>query len=476
MDDMIINPPTTYETACGPITLTDGYEKHRAMFPPKIEGVQILGSVRDPQHGSHPRKVGCSSMLAGIPYYTFGNVACSKFDGTPVGTVYNAVARALEPFTDPLLTTYVTTDIDGHVYPLLDLTEGEKNLEEETGIKTIITTNGAPVEGRMGSGKGCIWYQKTLRQMKDGLKEHDIYQGTGIAPVKVDGVTGELIGKRILKETLLFEQHEPAFGTFCTARDKEYFYLWGKHGVDIYLARVSVYHPFERPFYRFWNGFAFVPDINMVSPVLTGYAHGVIYPSKLFGHDFHWTFVGNTSWEECTVMMGAAKDPWGPFQIMQIATGDVLKASEHFTGCIYAHPWAFKESVGELLISWSEKWPRGILGAKFQFQMLHQGAFWKDISLAEVETCISNLVKTREELFDMAKAKDVYYELDTKGFGKVTIKLLGGSAQVIEYVAQGICKELAKWSRQAMGMGIEEKKTFKNAFGLAKKLRHKDEN
>ncbi|PGH32242.1 hypothetical protein GX50_04973 [[Emmonsia] crescens] len=474
MDDAI-PLPTGYDTVCGKLSLTSGYEKHKAIFPPKVESVHVLGNVVDPAKGAHPRTVGRSSMLAGIPYYVFGQVASVSNDGYAFGAVPNAVSRALEPLTDPLLTTYVSVELNGFIHPFLGLTENEVKFEHETGLKVIISIQGGICEGKLGSGKGCVWFQKLIREKKDGITIRSYYQGTGVAPVKVDGVTGELLNKRVCGETLLFKRHEPAFGTFCSAVDNQWYYLWGRYCADIYLARVSLLHPFEREYYQFWNGYSFTGDITMISPVLTGYAHGTIYKTKLFGHTYEWAFVGSTDWEDCAVMMGAAKDPQGPFEITQIASGEKLHESGTFADCVYAHPWALKESLGEVLVSWREKWPGGIIGAKFQFQMLHQGAFWKDISLEDLQTCISTLAKTRSELADIASEHDVFYELDSKGFGKASIRLLGGSANTVDDAALAICKQIGVWARQAMGIENEEtKKSFKNAFGLIGKRKNKE--
>ncbi|EQL30818.1 hypothetical protein RJZ56_007214 [Blastomyces dermatitidis] len=469
MDDSI-PLPIGYDTVVGKITLIAGYENHKAIFPPKVEAVHILGNVRDSNKGAHTRNIGRSSMLAGIPYYVFGQVANVSNDGYAFGTVPNAIARAAEPFTDPLLTTYVSIEENGYIHPFLGLTENEVKFEQDTGLKVIISIQGGICEGELGSGKGCVWYQKLIREKKDGVTIRNYYQGTGVAPVKVDGVTGELLNKRVLGEAILFEKHEPAFGTFCSVMHNQWYYLWGRYCEDIYLARVSLLHPFEREYYQFWNGYSFTGDIKMIAPVLTGYAHGTIYKTQLFGHNYQWAFIGSTDWNDSAVMMGAASEPQGPFEITQIASAENLLDTGAFSDCVYAHQWAYNETVGEVLVSWREKWPGGIIGAKFQLQMLHQGAFWKDISLDDVQTCISTLAKTRNELVDIASAHGVFYELDSKGFGKVNIRLLGGSAKAVDDAALEICKQVETWARQALGLEEREaKKTFKNAFGLMKR-------
>ncbi|EDN07952.1 hypothetical protein I7I51_04105 [Histoplasma capsulatum] len=361
--------PVGYDTVCGKISLTAGYEKHKAIFPPKVEAVRVLGNMHDPVKGAHPRNVGRSSMLAGIPYYVFGQVANVSTDGYAFGTVSNAVARALEPLTDPLPTTYVSVERNGFIHPFLGLTENEVKYQHDTGMHIIISIQGGICEGELGSGKGCVWFQKLIREKKDGVTVRNYYQGTGVAPVKVDGVTGELLNKRVFGEDVLFEKHEPAFGTFCSAVDNQWYYLWGRYCEDIYLARVSLLHPFERDYYQFWNGYSFTGNIKMIAPVLTGYSHGTIYKTQLFGHTYKWAFIGSTDWEDSAVMMGAANDPQGPFEITQVASGEKLRETGTFAGCVYAHPWAYDESLGEIFVSWREQWPGGIIGAKVQLQM-----------------------------------------------------------------------------------------------------------
>ncbi|OAX84526.1 hypothetical protein ACJ72_01095 [Emergomyces africanus] len=187
MEDDAIPLSIGYDTLCGKLSLTAGYEKHKAIFPPRVEAVDVLGNVLDPAKGAHPRNVGRSSMLAGIPYYVFGQVASVSDDGYAFGTVPNAVARALEPFTEPLLTTYVSVETNGFIHPFLRLTENEVKLEHETGLKVILSIQGGICEGELGTGKGCVWFQKLIREKKGGITIRNYYQGTGVAPVKVNG-------------------------------------------------------------------------------------------------------------------------------------------------------------------------------------------------------------------------------------------------------------------------------------------------
>ncbi|EEH36406.2 hypothetical protein PAAG_06824 [Paracoccidioides lutzii Pb01] len=476
MDDNMAYPPTTYDTPGGRIDLTSGYEQYRAVFPPQVDAVQVLGNLSDPAKGHHARNGGFSAILADHPYFMFGPIESEGYDKTPFGIISNAAARALEPREDPLLTTYYAIEPNGYTPPLLGLTENEVKFEHETGLEVIISTDGGLAEGRPGSGNGCVWFQKTIREKRDGLPPRNFYHGTGVAPVKVD-ITGKLLGRRVLGDTVIFKEHEPAFGTFCAINHQGWYYLWGRHINDIYLARVHVEHAFEREYYQFWNGYSFTGDIGMVTPVLSGFTHGVIYPTRLFGHTFGWAFIGNTAWDDYTAMMGAAKDPQGPFQVVPVAFGEKLQENA-FNECIYAHPWAFKESLGEILITWSEKWPGGIIAAKFQMQMLHQGAYWTDISLEELQTSISTLAKTHGVLEEIADDHGVLYELESKSFGKAGIKLLGSSAEAVDAAAIAICQRLEVWVRQAMGITEEEKekekRTFKNGFGLFSRSKNRD--
>ncbi|KAK2750769.1 hypothetical protein FQN55_001779 [Onygenales sp. PD_40] len=453
----------SFHTECGKLMLTSGKEEYRAIFPPKVEDVRILGTLSDQDKTNHPGTSGYSSTFGGSPYHIFERIARTGDGNAELTTSFNAAARVPDPEENPTHSTYVSIEPNGQINPFLELTESEKELERKGNTKVILSVQGGLCEGVDGSGKGHVWFRKTLRQ-KDEFTTWDIYQGTGVAAVSVDRTTGKLVAERAEEGSLLFRQAQPAFGTFCATSHDGWYYLWGKMFADIYLAKVPVNRALEREHYRYWDGYRFTADVRIATPLMTGYDQeydqGMIFPSRLFGHNYQWVFLGNSGKEGCQVMMGAASAPQGPFKMTQIthnSDGRKLLPVEAGTDCIYYHPWAFNERVGQVLLTWSEKDQGGITGARVQFQMLHQGAFWKDISFQDVDGSMSKLIKIRPELVDITDSRGVYYEIDASTwFMKVSVRLVGKTAEIVDEAALEICKQVAVWARQAKGITDEQ--------------------
>lgn len=59
--------------------------------------------------------------------------------------------------------------------------------------------------------------------------------------------------------------------------------------------------------------------------------------------------------------MGVAPNPEGPWDLQKLmpAPQRTPQPDSPFTYCMYAHPWAFSEEKGELMISWSEGGMKG---------------------------------------------------------------------------------------------------------------------
>lgn len=70
-------------------------------------------------------------------------------------------------------------------------------------------------------------------------------------------------------------------------------------------------------------------------------------------------------------MFGRARAPEGPFETVELMTAYPLGHLKNFkhTSCMYAHPWAFSESKGDLMVTWSEGGPEGnVVAIKIRFE------------------------------------------------------------------------------------------------------------
>lgn len=352
-----------FKTACGEIALENGTEEYRASFPPNITSIELLGYLKDREQLAHPQGNGRSSMFKDQVYYTFDRTVYKDHNDTLLGEEPGSAIRVLDAARKPLEGRMTTAG------PFLELTEAEKKLEAKTGVKVVLRTHGGFCEVGWNNGKGYMWYKKCIqRRNPDGTLVETV-QGTGVAAVDVDKATGQLISQRLLDGNLLFTQHEPPFGTFCIVRDQIWFYLWGQLGEDIYLARVAQWKTTYRKMYEFWDGYKFTTDITAVAPVFTGYTSGTIFQTKLFGHMYTWVFIGGNKWDNPLVTIGVSRNLAGPYCMSSLVDEERVHPAYRGTENLYAHPWAYCESSGQLLITWCEKSTKSIVALKLQFNM-----------------------------------------------------------------------------------------------------------
>ena len=180
------------------------------------------------------------------------------------------------------------------------------------------------------------------------------------------GVRCEL---RALISSLSSQVDEPRWGTFSTLRENGFNYLWGHHNEGVYLARVKCLSALDRSMYEYWDGSTYTSDWESSVPVFKNLQHGAIYPTKLFApeHNINYVFIGVSSFADSCIIMGCAETLEGPYETFTIAKASGING-DGYMYCIYPHPWAFKEEDGELMVTWSEKWPGGVVAAKLKFK------------------------------------------------------------------------------------------------------------
>jgi len=172
----------------------------------------------------------------------------------------------------------------------------------------------------------------------------------------------------------LYQVSEPRWGAFATLVENGYIYLWGHHGKHIMLGRVAVMSdPFKRSAYTFWNGEGYVADMDSAKPAFSDKQHGGIYRSKLFhpSEDKNYIFIGVGTGGDSKVIMGTAPKLEGPWEFLNLFQATGLKCFNPFMYCIYPHPWAFDAKEGELMVTWSEPYPGGVIAAKVKFVQFH---------------------------------------------------------------------------------------------------------
>ena len=138
------------------------------------------------------------------------------------------------------------------------------------------------------------------------------------------------------------------------------------------LGRVNTSLPLTKSAYEFWNGSAYVKDWTAARPVMHGLAQGEVYRSNLFcpGEGKDYVFIGVSNQATSKVLMSVAGQLEGSWQDwFELFTATSLDYSAGYRYCIYPHPWAFREQDGELMVTWCEPFPGGVIAAKVKFQM-----------------------------------------------------------------------------------------------------------
>ncbi|WEW58999.1 hypothetical protein PRK78_004467 [Emydomyces testavorans] len=444
MSILPIHTTTRLSLPCGDIVVTAGKEGYRATLPPDVASLRIIGQLSDYYQVAEYKTNAKSSLLNGTPIYTFGETIQRNLDGEPITAISNTSAAVINASVNPLTVVHVP---QGPPVPLLVTTEAEQIFQENTGCRVLLSPEGGICE-TTPPGQGWVWYKKYIAQPNGDGTMTNVFCGTGIAPVKIEPTTGELLCRRVVGGALIFEHYEPAFGAFSAVRVANVFYLWGQHGEHIYLARVGIWHAIQRELYEFWNGYSFTSDMTSIVPVLAGYSHGSFFRTSLFGHCYGWGFIGATQSRDPSIVVGYAKEAAGPYQMTKIVDFKALHPTYRGSDCVYAHPWVFREKGGQLMVTWYEETSECVIGATLQFQMLHRGAYWKDMSLNELPAILVARVRGRGGIIEgIARMANVYYELEIGKNGATTIKFLGNREE-LDQATKNVHELIANWYKE----------------------------
>ncbi|KAI9861383.1 MAG: hypothetical protein M1813_005280 [Trichoglossum hirsutum] len=352
----------------------DGPNRLYATFPPTVATTQVLGHLTDWSAAKYSRDIGRSSVFGGLVYYQFGDTFCKNLEDEFVGLVSNTIA-VLTTTKGPLYSKYEDVAPNGLVDQFIpfNLQDLKFNGEYEAEKKRIaIWSFGGIVE--VSPGSGVLWYERGEVQ-EGGLCSH---RGTGIARVQIEErQKGEFRPVCHLLHDRVFGPDEIHWGAFSALLDDDgYIYLYGNHNFEIYIGRVRARHPeikgaYARSAYEYFDGEKFSKDLSCVKPIMSGYAQGGVFKSKLFhpSHNANYFFVGCNNFADSKIIMGWAGTPQGPWEFTHIADAVDVGGPEGYKYTMYPHPWAFEESQGELMVTWSEHWPGGVVAAKLVFEM-----------------------------------------------------------------------------------------------------------
>ncbi|KAI9839776.1 MAG: hypothetical protein M1837_002015 [Sclerophora amabilis] len=301
--------------------------------------------------------------------YLFGDTFCKDSGGEFVGLVNNTLA-VVEDSKQPLISKYPDIAPDGKVEPFFPLGRNEGSLTPPSGQgepgRTIFWSFGGIAEEYPDAPQGWCWYQKS-ECFPDQTCNN--YLGTGVAEILWDNEKGKPDAVRVVDD--MFEPGEPRFGTFATLSEGVFIYLWGHQGDSIVLGRVRSNLAYSKNAYQYWNGEQYVSNVRDAKPIMHQMQHGAFWRSKLFcpGQGRDYVFVGVNSFGDSKVLMATAAQIEGPWEMTELCMAQPINHPSSFLYCVFPHPWAFKEEDGELMVTWSEQCPGGVVAAKLKFEM-----------------------------------------------------------------------------------------------------------
>ena len=94
----------------------------------------------------------------------------------------------------------------------------------------------------------------------------------------------------------------------------------------------------------------------------------------MFGNDKPFLFVGVNTQADSMVQIGAAAEVQGPFDLTAVCKATGIDHDERHKYCIYPHLFASNIPKRELMVTWSEHFPGGVIAAKLKFKIDEVGA------------------------------------------------------------------------------------------------------
>lgn len=273
----------------------------------------------------------------------------------------------IEDTDQPLKSKYLEVEENGFISPFIKLTPEEQQLEDNKMGRVVLWAFGGVVG--MKDGTGRLWYQKSIDHGFGNLE----YFGTGIAEVlERYGCDQQPITRRT--DDLIFGPDEPRMGTFTAIAHEDFIYLYGdRPDGKIILARLynGRYEDRlrEKGAHYYWDGAGWVQDWQKAAPVIDGMQQGAIVRSELFGEDRPFLFVGTSKLADSQVFMGASARLEGPWDLKAVCKAEGIReptGKGKWMYCIYPQLWASDEGNAELVVTWSEQYPGGVVAARIK--------------------------------------------------------------------------------------------------------------
>ena len=176
---------------------------------------------------------------------------------------------------------------------------------------------------------------------------------------------------------MLFGPDEPRIGSLSTLVHGSFVYLWSLYKDKLILGRTPRCITTWTSAYTFWTGSDWVSNYTEAAPIDSMNdakiaQGGVFYSESLFGCSSPFIFVGVNGYADSKIQVGVAEKVEGPWEIFPVGTATCIDRKDGFQYCIYPHTWASDEQNGELMVTWCEQWPGGVIAAKLKFQTVEE--------------------------------------------------------------------------------------------------------
>ena len=336
-----------------------------AIYPPVLERIEIIGYLKDKNGIGYARDIGRSASIHDEVYFIFGDTFGKNSAGESLGDTSNTIAY-VEDRANFLESEYREIFNDGKVKAFVPLNDIEIRFEEENkDARVVFRMFGGVVD--IGA-IGVVWFQ-IWTHYEDG---EEAYRGIGQARLTTYSDC-RIIVERF--DHLLFGPDKPRIGSFSTLLHEGHVYLWSdRPDEQKILARVGQYDTAYPDRYEYWSGSDWVPGWHDAVPVLPDVQHGAIIHTNMFGRDKPFVFVGVNKTTDSMVQIGAAAEIQGPFDLTAVCRATGIDNDEKYNHCIYPHLFASDVPKRELMVTWSEHPPGGVIAAKLKFKIDEVGA------------------------------------------------------------------------------------------------------
>ncbi|KAK4690413.1 hypothetical protein P7C71_g6371, partial [Lecanoromycetidae sp. Uapishka_2] len=349
-----------------------------AAYPPVVSSIKALGYISDVNGIGYSRDIGRCFALGGHHWIVFGDTFCKNADGDFVGLTNNTAALLHDKAPNDLhLKSIVGSELpvskyreirkDDVVKPFIPFQVGEVP-SPDSGDRIVLWNFGGCVE--LEDKTGRVWFEKSLLHADNS----SVYCGMGVAKVTVHDE--KLVVERVRGELefgLVFGPDEPRVGSFSTLIHGNFVYLWSNFNDNIILARTHRCVTVLAGAYMYWNGKDYVPDYNEAVPIQdinnAGIVQGGVFRSHLFGEKKSFLLIGVDKFVDSKIQLGVAENVEGPWEIHELGLATGIDKTDGFIYCIYPLLWRSNTKKGELMVTWSEQYPGGVIAARIQFDM-----------------------------------------------------------------------------------------------------------